>query len=174
MVELVDALRSGRSEGDLVGVRLPPQAFFLVMMIVFDLDGGIQMEITVTFPGNKKTSARVGEFDVITDQSVMAGGDGSAPAPFTLFMVSIASCAGIYAVYFCEKRGIPLDDIKVVQRDERDPTTHRVTRITLEIVLPADFPEKYKKALLHTVDLCAVKKTMLDPPEFELTTVTAG
>lgn len=132
------------------------------------------MEITVTFTGNKKTSAQVGQHTVLTDQSVTSGGDGSSPAPFSLFLASLASCAGIYVVYFCEKRDIPLDTIKVIQRDERDPATHKVTKITLEIVLPADFPEKYKKALLHTVDLCAVKKTMLDPPEFEVTTVTAG
>ena len=130
------------------------------------------MEITVTFPGNKQTSAQVGQHTVLTDQSVMAGGDGEYPAPFSLFLASLASCAGIYVVYFCEKRGIALDDIKVVQRDERDPKTHKVTKITLEIVLPEEFPEKYKKALLHTVDLCAVKKTILDAPEFELTTVT--
>jgi len=130
------------------------------------------LEITVTFPANKQTSAQVGQHTVLTDQSVMAGGDGTSPAPFSLFLASLASCAGIYVVYFCEKRGISLDDIKVVQRDERDPATHRVTKITLDIVLPADFPEKYRTALLHTVDLCAVKKTMLAPPEFEVTTVT--
>jgi ribosomal protein S12 methylthiotransferase accessory factor len=132
------------------------------------------MEIAVTFPGNKKTSSQVGQHTVLTDQSVMAGGDGTAPAPFSLFLASLVSCAGIYVIYFCEKRGIRTDDIKVIQRDERDPQTHSVTRITIEIVLPSDFPEKYKKALLHTVDLCAVKKTMLDPPEFDVRTVTAG
>ncbi len=131
------------------------------------------MEITVTFPGNKLTSAQVGSHTVLTDQSVMAGGDGTYPAPFSLFLTSLVSCAGIYVIYFCEKRDISLDGIKVVQRDERDSVTHRVTKITLEIVLPPDFPEKYRNALLHTVDLCAVKKTMLDPPEFEMTTVTA-
>ena len=104
----------------------------------------------------------------------MAGGDDSAPAPFSLFLASLVSCAGIYVVYFCEKRGIPTNNIRVVQRDERDPETRKVKKITLEIMLPADFPEKYKKALLHTVDLCAVKKTILDAPEFEITTVTAG
>ena len=130
------------------------------------------MEITVTFPGNKQTSAQVGQHAVITDQPVMAGGDGTAPSPFALFLASLASCAGIYTVFFCEKRGIPLDDIKVVQHDERNPETGKVEKVTIEIVLPADFPEKYKKALIHSVDLCAVKKTILDPPEFEITTVT--
>jgi ribosomal protein S12 methylthiotransferase accessory factor len=48
-----------------------------------------------------------------------------------------------------------------------------MNRITIDLVLPSDFPEKYKKALIHSVDLCAVKRTILDPPEFEIKTVTA-
>jgi ribosomal protein S12 methylthiotransferase accessory factor len=132
------------------------------------------MEITVTFPGNKQTSAQIGRHTVITDQPAAAGGDGTAPSPFALFLASLVSCAGIYLIFFCEKRGIPTDNIRIVQRDERNPETGRVDRITMEIGLPGDFPEKYKKALLHTVDLCAVKKTMIDPPEFEIKTVTAG
>jgi ribosomal protein S12 methylthiotransferase accessory factor len=132
------------------------------------------MEIAVTFPGNKKTSASVGDHAILTDQPVVAGGEGSAPSPFAHFLASIASCAGIYVIFFCEKRGIPIDGIRIIQRDERDPETHRVTKIGLEIELPADFPEKYKKALLHTVDLCTVKRTILDPPEFELSTTVAG
>jgi ribosomal protein S12 methylthiotransferase accessory factor len=131
------------------------------------------MEITVTFPGNKKTSAQVGQHVVMTDQPVAAGGDGEAASPYALFLASLASCAGVYVVFFCEKRGIPTDNIKVVQKIERDPATGRLEKVTLDLVLPEDFPEKYEKALLHTVDLCAVKKTMLDPPEFELRTVTA-
>jgi ribosomal protein S12 methylthiotransferase accessory factor len=131
------------------------------------------MEITVTFPGNKKTSAKLGRHVVITDQPVAAGGDGEAPSPFALFLASIVSCAGVYVVFFCEKRGIPTDNIRVVQKVERDPGTGRVEKIGLDLVLPKDFPEKYEKALLHTVDLCTVKKTILDPPAFELRTVTA-
>ena len=79
------------------------------------------MEITVTFPGNKKTLAQVGNYEILTDQPVMAGGDGEAATPFALFLASIASCAGIFLVFFCEKRGIPTDDIKIVQKVERNP-----------------------------------------------------
>jgi len=131
------------------------------------------MEITVTFPGNKKTSAQVGQYEVITDQPVMAGGDGEAPAPYSLFLASLASCAGIYVIYFCEKRDIPVDNIKIVQRTDRDRETGKMNKITIDLVVPPDFPEKYKMALIHSVDLCAVKRTMLDPPEFEIKTVTS-
>jgi putative redox protein len=175
VVELVDALRSGRSEGNLVGVRLPPQAlFFYAVDNEIRSIREIMMEIIVTFPGNKKTSASVGRHTILTDQPVSGGGDGEAASPFAHFLTSIVSCAGIYVIYFCEKRGISTENIRIIQRDERDPETHRITKITLDIELPADFPEKYKKALLHTVDLCSVKKTIIDPPEFELSTTVAG
>jgi ribosomal protein S12 methylthiotransferase accessory factor len=43
----------------------------------------------------------------------------------------------------------------------------------LTVELPSDFPMKYKKALLHTIDLCTVKRHLFDPPEFVLDAVTA-
>ena len=87
------------------------------------------MEMTVTFPGNKKVNVEYGEHTIETDQPVHAGGDGSAPTPFNLFLSSIAACAGIYVVFFCEKRGISLDGIRIVQRMERDGDTRMVTKV---------------------------------------------
>ncbi|MDD3643877.1 MAG: OsmC family protein [Candidatus Krumholzibacteria bacterium] len=129
------------------------------------------MEIVVTFPGNKKTSAMVDGFEVRTDQEPSKGGDGTAPSPFALFLASLASCSAVYIAFFCQKRGIPYDKIRVVQRDERDPETKDVRKISIDLELPPDFPGKYENALLHTVDLCTVKKTIMNPPEFELRAV---
>jgi len=36
--------------------------------------------------------------------------------------------------------------------------------------VPAGFPEKYKKAIVRTMDLCSVKKHIINPPEFEIKT----
>jgi len=129
------------------------------------------MEIVVTLPGNKKTSTVIDGFEVLTDQPVSNGGDGSAPSPFALFLATIASCSAVYIAFFCQKRGIPYGKIRIVQRDERDPETHDVTKISIDLELPPDFPEKYEDALLHVVDLCTVKKTIQNSPEFELRTV---
>jgi len=130
------------------------------------------MDIVVTFPGGKRTEAVSGGHTVITDQPVSNGGEDSAPSPFNLFLVSIASCAAIYVIFFCQKRDIPLDDIRVVQSTERDPDTRAVTRVSIDVELPADFPEKYRSALLKAIDLCTVKKTIQNPPEFDLRAVT--
>jgi putative redox protein len=132
------------------------------------------MDMIVTFPGNKKVNAEYKGFTIQTDQAVHAGGDGSAPAPFDLFLASIGTCAGIYVVYFCEKRGIPLDNIRVVQRMQRNAETRMIEKIAIDVEIPPDFPEKYRQPLINAVDLCAVKKHMVNPPAFELRTVTTG
>ncbi len=131
------------------------------------------MDMIVTFPGNKKVDAEYKGFTIQTDQPVHGGGDNTAPAPFDLFLASIGTCAGIYVVYFCEKRDIPPDDIRIVQRMERNREKRMITAITIDIELPPDFPEKYRDALIHAVDLCTVKKHMIDPPAFEIRTVKA-
>ena len=51
-------------------------------------------EIKVTFPGGLRVDAEYKGFVVKTDQPLKQGGEGTAPAPFDLFLVSIAACAG--------------------------------------------------------------------------------
>ncbi|HER43355.1 MAG TPA: osmotically inducible protein C, partial [Candidatus Eisenbacteria bacterium] len=97
--------------------------------------------------------------------------ENSAPAPFDYFLASIGTCSGIYVADFCQKRGIPLDNVRIVQRMERDPEKKMIKLITLDIEVPPDFPEKYKQPLVRAVDLCSVKKHILDPPDFAIQVV---
>jgi len=47
------------------------------------------------------------------------------------------------------------------------------SKVSLEIHVPPDFPEKYRPALIRSAEQCAVKKHIENPPEFEITTVAA-
>lgn len=125
------------------------------------------MSIKVTFPGNKKVDAQINGFTVHTDQRVADGGDGTAPAPFELFLASIGTCAGIYVLGFCESRGISAEGIEIEQRPIYDPVQRRIGKIELEIKVPENFPEKYKDTLINVANLCAVKKALENPPTFE-------
>lgn len=126
------------------------------------------MEMIIDFPGGKRVDAHFGSHHVKTDQPHQAGGDGSAPAPFLLFLASIGTCAGIYVLGFCQQRNIPTDGIKIIQRMEVDRATGMASKIYLDIQLPADFPEKYKDAVIRSADQCAVKKHLAHPPAFEI------
>jgi ribosomal protein S12 methylthiotransferase accessory factor len=118
----------------------------------------------ITLPGGKKVDANYNGMTIKTDQPAMAGGDGSAPAPFDLFLASIGTCAGIYVQGFCQSRGIPTDNIKIIQHMNYNTTERMIDRIELEIKLPHDFPEKYKSAVEHAADHCAVKKHLQKAP----------
>ncbi len=124
------------------------------------------MEIRVSFPGGKRVDAECDGFLIETDQPEEAGGDASAPTPFTLFLASLGTCAGIYVLGFCQQREIPTDEIQITQRMRFDSHSHMVTSVELEIEVPASFPERYLPALVNVAKLCAVKKHLETPPEF--------
>jgi putative redox protein len=128
------------------------------------------MEMIVEFPGGAKVDARFGEYVVKTDQPYAAGGEGTAPAPFALFLASLATCAGIYVLGFCRQRNLPTEGIRIVQRTHPNPATGTIGKIDIEIQTPESFPEKYLPSLIRSAELCAVKKHMENPPEFEVTT----
>jgi putative redox protein len=130
----------------------------------------MEEDIKVTFPGGKRVNAQYKGFLIKTDQPVYQGGEGSAPAPFDLFLVSIATCAGIYVLSFCQNRNIPAEDLTLTMRSERNPETKRIERIYIAIDLPAEFPEKYTNAVIKSVNGCAVKVHMQNAPVFEVST----
>ena len=128
------------------------------------------MDMEIVFPGGKRVDANYKSFTIKTDQSTFAGGENSAPAPFDYFLVSIGTCAGIYVLGFCQQRNIPIDRIKIIQRLIRNEQLKRIGTISLEIQLPPEFPEQYKAAVIRSAELCAVKKYMQNPPQFEIYT----
>ena len=128
------------------------------------------MEMTIDFPGGVKVDAHLGPHTIRTDQPPQGGGEGSAPAPFSLFLASIGTCAGIYVLSFCRHRGIPTDGIRIVQRVSRNPLTRMVDNVELEIQVPPTFPQKYHAALVRAADQCAVKKHLEKPPQFHVHT----
>ena len=126
------------------------------------------MEMRIRFPGNKKVNADFDGFSLATDQPIEAGGDGSAPAPFDLFLASIGTCAGIFVLSFCQKRGLSTDGLEILQKMDWDSEKHLVSKVTLEIKAPKDFPEKYRESLVSAANLCTVKRHLLEPPRFEV------
>lgn len=131
-------------------------------------------EITVTFGGKMKIDAQAGAFTIHTDQPTSVGGDGTAPEPYTLFLASLATCAGIYVKSFCDARELDSSQVKLVQRMIPNEDGKGLATIAVDIQIPASFPEKYVDALVRSANFCAVKKTILNPPKFDIKTVVVG
>lgn len=123
----------------------------------------------IFFPGGKRVDASFKGFTVRTDQSSRGGGDGSSPEPFDLFLASLGTCAGIYALTFCQTHDLPWQDIRLIQRTVKDPETKMIERLEIDIRVPEDFPKKYLPALVRSAELCTVKKHVSRAlPEFSI------
>jgi len=130
----------------------------------------MKQEMIITLQDGLKVNAEYKGFTIKTDQPKHQDGEASAPTPFDLFLTSIGTCAGIYTVLFCKERKIPYENIRLIMRTERNIDTKTIDRFILDIQLPADFPDKYRDALIRSVNLCSVKKTIEAKPKFSVTT----
>ena len=130
------------------------------------------MEMIIDFPGGVRVDAHFGPFTVQTDQPAhTAGSAAGAPTPFATFLAALGTCAGFYVLSFCQRRGIATEGLRLVQQTETDRDTGMVRLVQLDIELPADFPERYRAAVIRAAEQCAVKKLLENPPAFEIRTV---
>lgn len=123
----------------------------------------------ITFEGNKKINASFHGFEIKTDQPESAGGNNSAPTPFDLFLASLGTCAGIFAVGFLQSRKLSTEGFKIKLSFDWDEASHLVKKVGMAVTLPKDFPQQYKPALIKSMELCTVKRHLTNPPEFEVT-----
>lgn len=123
--------------------------------------------IEIEFPGGQRVDARLRDHLIPTDQTAEHGGQGSAPQPFDLFLASIATCAGIFALKFCQTRSLSTEGMRLTMDWQGHPTDPSAAQVVLRLTLPEGFPERYRDGIHRAMDLCAVKRTIQSPPHFE-------
>ena len=125
------------------------------------------MTISISFPGGVAVDATLGGNTVHTDQPQPVG-EGAAMSPFDLFLASIGTCMGFYALRFCQERKIPTVGLALTLDTVRDEERKLEATLKIALRLPRDFPEKYVDAMRRSVEHCSVKRHLLEPPAFEL------
>lgn len=125
------------------------------------------MDMEIIIPGGVAVEAQFNGFVIRTDQPEGAGGMNSAPSPFDTFLASLGTCAGFFALKFCQERNLDHEGLKLSLATEKGSGKKKLDKITLSLHLPEGFPEKYREAIVRAIDQCAVKRVLLDPPSFE-------
>ena len=117
-------------------------------------------EFKVIFPGNKKVDVEIGKFTIKTDQKKIYGGDDTAPEPFNIFLSTIGSCAGIYAVSFCDTRELSTEGMYLMVDISFKERQNFLKEIKLTLYVNKEFPEKYIKPIIKSMNHCAVKNQL--------------
>lgn len=95
-------------------------------------------------------------------------------SPFLIFLATAGMCSAVYVQAFMSQRGMSLDGVKILQKMNYNQFTNQVTDIDINVDLPANFPEKYKSAIINVVNQCPVKQHLLEPPTFNVVPKIAG
>ena len=125
----------------------------------------------VTFPGNKKIDVAFNNFIIKTDQAKESGGDESAPEPFDVFIASIGTCAGIYAKSFCDVRKLSTDNMHIFIDVLFVEGQKLMELVTITLHVNQDFPEKYIKPIIKSMNGCAVKNQLHPDIKIDTTAV---
>jgi putative redox protein len=103
--------------------------------------------------------------EVITDQSEKEGGTDQAMTPAELFIASLGTCIGVYAVRFCRRHNLPTEGLKVSMdwTVVKDPV--RIGSVKAEIHYPHDIPDAERQGLLRMAEACFVHESIVHKPE---------
>lgn len=90
--------------------------------------------------------------------------------PPELFVSSLATCIGVYAVSFLGRHGIKTEGLTI----EADYTSKKennlswIDKIDIKLNLPETLDKKYKSALMKVVDSCMLHETIRRNPEITI------
>ena len=125
----------------------------------------------ISFPGNKRVNVNYKNFVIKTDQPLEKGGNNTNPDPFSLFISSIGACTGFYILSFCNERNIPLGDIELILRTNKNNQNNMIEEINIDIMTKKSFPDKYVKSIIKVANLCTVKKHLESPPKIKISLI---
>ncbi len=129
------------------------------------------MQIKVNFLDNLRLDAKFDDFTVIADQPIRYKGDGSAPGPFDYFLASSAMCAAYFAKMYCISRGIPTEDLRLVQNNIVDPEDRYKQTFRIQLELPEGISEKDRLGILRSMERCTVKRVIQNGLDFDIQVV---
>jgi uncharacterized OsmC-like protein len=128
------------------------------------------MEMNITYKGGTRFDAQTQNHTIIVDQPKEGGGQDAGPTPPELFITSLGSCIGIYALWFCQKRKIPYEGMRInINWSKSANPPARVDAIQIKIELPNGCPKEYQEPLIKNVEKCMVHNSITHPPEIKIT-----
>ena len=126
--------------------------------------------MNITYNSGMRFDAQTHSHTIIVDQPKSDGGQDAGPTPPELFVASLGTCIGVYALWFCQKRKIPYEGMKIAINWSKSTTPPaRIDLIEAKIELPQGCPEEHKKHFIESVEKCLVHNSIMQAPEIEIT-----
>ncbi|MCM8814470.1 MAG: OsmC family protein [Candidatus Omnitrophica bacterium] len=123
--------------------------------------------ITVSFVDKCVFEAKVRDHAIKIDLPANLQGTDTGPMPPELFVLSLASCMGYYALFHCRKNKINFNGIKIEADYEKATNPDRVSKISIKILIPG-LAEEHKKGVMEAAKGCLVHQSLIQQPEISV------
>src|SRR5512142_832094 len=104
-----------------------------------------------------RADTRAGDFDLIVDEPVSAGGTGAGPAPTDLLLASVAACFTLAMAHAARKRELELPGLAVIAVGSYDGP--RFARISVSVTADVG-PEVLEPLIAAAERVCYVTNTL--------------
>ena len=111
-----------------------------------------------------KTEIISGNHQLLSDETVENGGEDFGPEPPEFLLVALASCTAITLRMYADKKGWPLEKVKV---DVEKIKAEWKTIFQLTISFEGDLSQEQRQRLLEIANACPVHKTLTSPIEID-------
>lgn len=125
-------------------------------------------EVVVGHLGGDRYRMVVRGHGVTVDQPVDAGGTDEGPTPTELFVGSLATCAAFFAGRFLRRHLSSDQDFWIEARFAMGDRPSRVSRVEIDLVLPAGIPPAVRDGALAAAERCTVHASILTPLEIRI------
>ena len=116
--------------------------------------------IVVTHETGLRFSAQIREHRVVTDQSIRAGGEDTAPSPTELISAALGSCIALYVHQFCASRGLPHDGMRIEVTPRNVANANRIGELSVVVRMPGYLLPHTVEMLERVVRSCPVHNTL--------------
>jgi putative redox protein len=131
------------------------------------------VHVEVNFPDSATIRARCKGLVVDVGLPPDRGGDPDGLGPFDILLCSLATCTGFHVLTFLEERGMSATEAGLSIEAKRNVDSHLLERVTLEIRVPKEFPDKYRAAIVRAAEACLIRTQLGQQPEFAASVVVA-
>ncbi|HVY56258.1 MAG TPA: bifunctional alpha/beta hydrolase/OsmC family protein [Xanthobacteraceae bacterium] len=130
---------------------------------------GPQVVVRETGQGRFQQEVTMGAHRLIADEPAEAGGLDSGPSPYDLLLAALGACTSMTLRLYAERKGIPLERVRVDLKRSRihaldcetcETREGMLDRIERVVTLDGDLDADQRNRLLEIADKCPVHRTL--------------
>ncbi|MGL4622173.1 OsmC family protein [Chroococcidiopsis sp.] len=123
------------------------------------------MLVDISYKSNLQFQMTARGHVVTSDQPQSNGGEDAGMTPPELFLAALGSCVGVYAVKYCQARGLDATGLNVeVSAHKTTDSPIRLDDIEIHLSLPISLTDRHQKGLENAVNACLIHATLTHPP----------